>query len=119
LSIDTEIWDPERPRTGDGLPIGGTIWFEVYKKGRTIPVRMEPGLDTIYVAECSEYLGIPSLIAGRPCALRYESTPEDSALGLNHGRIFLQLFPFFPCHEQPAREAAGKALTWIMTGRDE
>ncbi|MBU1699634.1 MAG: hypothetical protein KJ970_16070 [Candidatus Eisenbacteria bacterium] len=119
LRINPDVWDPETPRIADGLPVGGTIWFEVYKKGRTIPIRREPGLDTIYVAETFKYQNIPSQIDGCPIALRYESTSEDSALSLDQGRIFFQLFPFFPCQEGPAAEAARKAVTWMMTGRDE
>ena len=56
---------------------------------------------------------------GQPCALRYESTPADSADGVAHGRVFLQMFPFFPANETQATEAAGKIITWMMTGRDE
>ncbi|MBU1949033.1 MAG: hypothetical protein KJ927_10005, partial [Candidatus Eisenbacteria bacterium] len=119
LDLNTSVWNPWRPRVGDGLPVGGTVWFEVYKNSRSIAIQPEPGMDTLYVLKTFNYQGVQSRLEGYPITLRYQSTPEDSALGIDQGRVFLQMFPFFPCHEGPATEAATKAITWVMTGRDE
>jgi hypothetical protein len=119
IRLNTAVWDPWEPDPGDGQPIGGFPWFEVYRANDCLPIRSEQGLDTIYVAETFNHQGVTSELDGRPCALRYAPTPEDSALGRSQGRVFLQMFPFFQAHEAQAAEAAGKAVTWLMTGRDE
>ncbi|MBD3333881.1 MAG: hypothetical protein GF355_00010 [Candidatus Eisenbacteria bacterium] len=118
VRINREIWDPDE--VVDGTVRGGAPWFEVYRAGRRLPPRPEPGLDTLYAVEnYNDGGGDQSLLEGHPCALRYESTPEDSAQGLAHGRVFLQTFPAFLVPEDRATEVACKAITWLMTGRDE
>jgi hypothetical protein len=115
LEIDPEVWDPYRPGN-EGEPVGGIKLFEVYDAPRRLPSEDDPGLDTIYVAET---FNLYSPRWGKPCALRYESTPRDTALNLDHGRVFLQMFDYLFAREEGAREAACKAVGWLLTGRDE
>ncbi|MBD3335337.1 MAG: hypothetical protein GF355_07450 [Candidatus Eisenbacteria bacterium] len=117
VQINRQIWDPDE--IADGTVRGGAPWFEVYRAGRQLPPRPEPGLDTLYAMKTYNHGGDQSLLEGHPCALRYESTPADSAQGLAHGRVFLQTFPAFLVPEDRATEVACKAITWLMTGRDE
>ncbi|MBD3336475.1 MAG: hypothetical protein GF355_13260 [Candidatus Eisenbacteria bacterium] len=117
LHINRDVWDPDEVVGQDVR--GGVIWYEIYRASRSIPIEPEPGLDTLYTLETYNYQGDQSQLEGYPIALRYQSTAEDSALGRAHGRVFLQMFPFFVVPEGPATEAACKAITWIMTGRDE
>jgi hypothetical protein len=118
LHINTAIWDPSEANN-HGEIRGGVNQFQVYLASRQIVSRPDPGMDTIYVAETYNYGGGSSRLFGKPIALRYESTPEDTALGIHHGRVFLQMFPYYFVPEGPAREAACKTITWMMTGRDE
>jgi hypothetical protein len=118
LDIRTEVWDPEIPNEA-GIPRGGILYFQTYKASRRFTSAPDPGLDTIYVAKTFNIGGVQSPLFREPCAVRYESTAEDSALGLVQGRVFLQTFPFVFVKENQATEAACKAVTWMMTGRDE
>jgi hypothetical protein len=118
LDIDPEVWDPYEIGS-QGEVKGGVIAFEIYKKALVINSPPDPGMDTIYAAKPFEYQGQQSAFDGMPNAVRYESTPEDSALNIDHGRVFLQMFDFLFVDEGPAREAACKVMTWMLTGRDE
>lgn len=118
LEVYKEVWDPYEI-TSQGDVKGGITAFQSYKKSRQFSSPPDPGLDTIYVTKAFEYQEQQSQMDRVPIVLRYQSTPEDSALNLAHGRIFLQMFDFIFVEPGAAREVACKAITWMLTGRDE
>jgi hypothetical protein len=118
ININPDVWDPYEIGS-QGEIRGGITAFQCYKKspGSTTPT--DPGLDTIYVAKAFEYQDVESPLDGTPVALRYEPTAEDTAEGLAHGRVFLQMFDYIFVDEATASEAACQAIDWLFTGRDE
>jgi hypothetical protein len=118
LDINTEIWNPWELNS-QGYVRGGMNQFQVYRASPQINSPPDPGLDTIYVAKTFNYGQTQSYLFKKPIAVRYESTPEDTALGIHHGRVYLQMFPFLYVPEGGAQEAACKAITWMLTGRDD
>jgi hypothetical protein len=116
IDINTDVWDPYEPDNQGGIR-GGMIAFQVYKEGEN-PAEADVALDTIYVAKAMEYEGESSL-DGQPCAVRASHIIEGPAQSLSQGRVFLQTFPFVFVREEDARDAACRAIHWLMTGRDE
>jgi hypothetical protein len=112
LAINPDVWDPWGTDEHGDLR-GGTKSCQIYKAPEGQPPEPDPHLDTIYVARTFN-LGGRSELDGQPCALRYEPPGMEG-----RRRVFLQMFDFLFVDEEAAREAACKAVGWLMTGRDE
>jgi hypothetical protein len=115
VNLSHEVWDPWR-EDPNGDPVGGIRAYQVYKAPPGVPPGGDSALDTIYVSQTFQWGGRSELEA-EPCALRY--APQPGEPGLFQGRVFLQMFDLLFVQEEQGREAACRAIDWLLTGRDE
>lgn len=133
LSLDHTKWNPSQvqdcsPRDSSLCHYkGGMPLWEGIKARSPVSIVREAGLDSLYRAKTFNTLydwrtrepySIVSNVDNAVMAMRYQSTPADTAAGTQQGRVLWMSFQPYYFLPNGVRDAGTAAINWVVSGRD-